>query len=109
MFWGNASLQSHLLLRPNETIHWYAMRYWQQRGVKFHDWGGGGGYKKKYGGVWTETPQFMVSKWSFLGRARDAAKNLYRSKTRLAFQLKHWIKGGKDNKNKLTGVGSGEG
>ncbi len=92
-FWGNASLQSHLLLRPNEAIHWYAMRYWKARGVTLHDWGGGGSYKEKYGGVWTETPHFMVSRWSFLQRARNTLKELYRSKSRLEFQLRNWLKG----------------
>jgi len=26
-FWGNASFRSGQQWRPNETLHWYAMRY----------------------------------------------------------------------------------
>src|SRR3546814_2118232 len=38
-----------LHLRPNQALHWYAMRYWKARGVHLHDWGGTGDYKKNYG------------------------------------------------------------
>jgi len=48
-FWGNGSIRDMLHLRPNQAIHWYAMRYWKARGVVCHDWGGGGEYKKAYG------------------------------------------------------------
>ena len=34
-------------LRPNEAIHWAAMRHWQARGMAYHDWGGGGDYKRE--------------------------------------------------------------
>ena len=36
-------------VRPNEAIHWYALRYWKARGMEWHDWGGGMKYKEKYG------------------------------------------------------------
>ncbi len=49
-FWGNASLREHQILRPNEAIHWSAMRYWHERGIAVHEWGGAGDYKQKYGG-----------------------------------------------------------
>ena len=32
-FWGNGSLREHQILRPNEAIHWSAMRYWRGRGM----------------------------------------------------------------------------
>ena len=48
-FWGNASWRASQNLRPNELIHWYAMRYWKRRGAEFYDWGGQGEYKEKYG------------------------------------------------------------
>src|SRR5689334_11919781 len=50
-FWGNASFRSSQILRPNELIQWYVMRYWKQRGVEVYDWGGEGKYKEKYGCV----------------------------------------------------------
>src|SRR5437870_1435455 len=46
-FWGNASFRSSQILRPNEFIHWYAMRYWQRRGAEIYDWGGESSYKQK--------------------------------------------------------------
>ncbi|HEY0938809.1 MAG TPA: GNAT family N-acetyltransferase [Steroidobacter sp.] len=48
-FWGNGSIRSMLQLRPNQAIHWYALRYWKARGVRWHHWGGGGEYKEAYG------------------------------------------------------------
>ena len=33
-FWGNASFRASQILRPNEAIHWYAMRYWKVVGCK---------------------------------------------------------------------------
>jgi hypothetical protein len=48
-FWGNGSIRDMLHLRPNQVIHWYAMRYWKARGVRYHAWGGGGSYKESYG------------------------------------------------------------
>src|SRR3546814_4018328 len=45
----NGSVTDMLHLRPNQALHWYAMRYWKARGVHLHDWGGTGDYKKNYG------------------------------------------------------------
>ncbi len=49
IFWGNGSLTDMLHLRPNQLLHWYAMRYWKARGVSRYDWGGPAPYKKNYG------------------------------------------------------------
>jgi len=48
-FMGGASWREHQILRPNEAIMWYAMRYWKARGVESLDLGGGLDYKRKYG------------------------------------------------------------
>ena len=48
-FWGNGSIRDMLHFRPNQAMHWYAMRYWKARGVRWHHWGGGGTYKESYG------------------------------------------------------------
>lgn len=45
LFWGNGSRREHQKLRPNEALHWFAMRYWKARGVQLHDWGGADAYK----------------------------------------------------------------
>jgi hypothetical protein len=76
-FWGNASLRESQILRPNEAIHWYAMRYWRSRGIVAHNWGGGGDYKAKYGGDRVETLQFRLSRYAVIGVARELARTAY--------------------------------
>src|SRR5207244_10202582 len=65
-FWGNASFSSSQILRPNEAIHWYAMRYWKQRGVEIYDWGGKGKYKEKYWCTIYQVPWFTKSRYQFV-------------------------------------------
>ncbi|MEM7634217.1 MAG: GNAT family N-acetyltransferase [Pseudomonadota bacterium] len=77
LFWGNGSLRSHQNLRPNEALHWYALRYWKKRGVKYHDWCGPNDYKKKYGPQLCQVPRIRISRYRALGWARDAAFRLY--------------------------------
>ncbi len=76
-FWGNGSLREYQSLRPNEALHWYAMRYWQAHGVIEHNWGGGGDYKEKYGGTRVETLHFRLSRFAAIGRARELARSAY--------------------------------
>jgi hypothetical protein len=76
-FWGNGSHPDYLGLRPNEALHWYAMRYWRDRGSLMHDWGGGGSYKAKYGGARFYVPSFWKSRYRAVGFARDTAEKLY--------------------------------
>jgi hypothetical protein len=87
-FWGNASFRSMQLLRPNETLHWYAMRYWKARGVEVFDWGGGGTYKQKYGPSPVAVPWFYKSRYKILGVMRDKAKDLVRLKQQLLGRLR---------------------
>lgn len=76
-FWGNASWREHQNLRPNETLHWYAMRYWKNRGVILFDWGGGGEYKEKYGVVPLRVPWFYMSRYQWVSTLRDQLRALY--------------------------------
>ena len=76
-FWGNGSLRASQILRPNEAIHWHALRYWREHGVQEHDWGGGGDYKEKYGGVRTATLHARLSRYAAIGVARDMARRAY--------------------------------
>lgn len=87
-FWGNASFRSMQILRPNETLHWYAMRYWKARGVKVFDWGGGGTYKVKYGPKQIAVPWFYKSRYKILGVMRDQAKNAVLMKQKLLGRLR---------------------
>ncbi|HUI42628.1 MAG TPA: GNAT family N-acetyltransferase [Terriglobia bacterium] len=90
-FWGNASFRSSQLLRPNEAIHWYAMRYWKSRGVEVYDWGGEGTYKEKYGCTPHRVPWFSKSRYKVVSRLRNEAKRMFEQKQRLLgwVQAKH--------------------
>jgi hypothetical protein len=76
-FWGNGSLREHQVLRPNEALHWFAMRYWKERGMRWHDWGGANAYKAKYGVVPFATVALRKSRYAVLRYARDLAETLY--------------------------------
>jgi hypothetical protein len=81
-FWGNASYRWGQALRPNEAIHWYAMRYWKRRGISIYDWGGEGSYKEKYGCVVHRVPWFTKSRYKVLGKLREQAKKMFGRKQR---------------------------
>jgi hypothetical protein len=81
-FWGNASWRADQQLRPNEFLHWYALRYWKTRGAKLFDWGGGGTYKEKYGVEPHVVPWFYKSKYPLITTIRNEARALfYRSQS----------------------------
>jgi hypothetical protein len=81
-FWGNASFRSSQILRPNEFIQWYVMRYWKRRGVAIYDWGGGGTYKEKYGCLPHSVPWFTKSRYQLVSKLRDEAKKMFERKQR---------------------------
>ncbi len=81
-FWGNASCQSGQILRPNEAIHWYAMRYWKRRGAAIYDWGGEGTYKEKYGCHVHRVPWFTKSRYEFISRLKGEAQEMFAMKQR---------------------------
>ena len=73
-FWGGASRQALQASRPNEAIHCYAMRYWKHRGMCRYDMGGGGEYKRKYGGYDITVPWLQKSKHAWIKPLRTLAK-----------------------------------
>jgi CelD/BcsL family acetyltransferase involved in cellulose biosynthesis len=75
-FWGGASWREHQIVRPNEAIFWYAMRYWKARGISVLDMGGGGDYKRKYGPVELNIPSFRKSRLRGLGTLREFARRM---------------------------------
>jgi hypothetical protein len=75
-FWGGASWRAFQGFRPNEALHWYAMKYWKRRGMKFYDMGGGGEYKRKFGGREIAVPWVRVSKYPGIPLIRDLAERL---------------------------------
>lgn len=76
-FWGGASWRQHQGLRPNEALQWHAMKIGKQRGIRTYDMGGGGEYKKKYGGYEIQVPWVRKSKSPWIGRARTVAKEIH--------------------------------
>ncbi len=88
-FWGNASFRSSQNLRPNELIHWYAMRFWKRRGAEVYDWGGEGAYKEKYGCVANQVPWFTKSRYELISKLRGEAKKMFERKQKV---LGWWTK-----------------
>jgi CelD/BcsL family acetyltransferase involved in cellulose biosynthesis len=86
-FWGGASWRAHQILRPNELLMWYALRYWKARGVESCDLGGGADYKRKYGIEERYIPFLRKSRFTVLSRMRDAARFVYRRRQRVLGRL----------------------
>ena len=82
-FWGGASRQAFQGSRPNEAIHWYAMRYWKRRGMCRYDMGGGGEYKRKYGGYDIRVPWLQKSKHAWVKPLRTLAKHMVYGRQRV--------------------------
>ena len=83
-FWGGASWRQHQRLQPNESLMWHAMRYWKSRGAKRLDMGGGGDYKRKYGGTELFVPWGRRSVSPLLDVARDGARRAIGLRQKLA-------------------------
>jgi len=77
-FWGGASWREHQILRPNEAMFWYAMRYWKSRGATAMDLGAGE-YKRKYGVRDVTVPHVVSSRLPGLRTMRRLAKVMYSS------------------------------
>lgn len=87
-FWGNASWRADQHWRPNEYLHWYALRYWKARGVTLFDWGGGGTYKEKYGVEPHAVPWLYKSKYPLITTIRNEARALFYRSQRLLGMLR---------------------
>jgi hypothetical protein len=88
-FWGSASFRSSQILRPNELIQWYAMRYWKSRGIAIYEWGGEATYKEKYGCVRHRVPWFTKSRNELVSKLRHEAKKMFERKQR----FRGWLRG----------------
>lgn len=86
-FWGNASWRGEQHRRPNEYLHWYALRHWKRRGATLFDWGGGGTYKEKYGVQPFVVPWFIQSRYRAILAARHELRSLYYRGQRLIGRL----------------------
>jgi hypothetical protein len=77
-FWGGASWRHSQSLRPNEALQWQAMKIAKRNGIRIYDMGGGGDYKRKYGGKVIEVPWFWKSKFRSIGFMRGMAQYSYK-------------------------------
>lgn len=75
-FWGGASWRQFQSVRPNEALFWGAMQQLRRRGVELFDLGGGGDYKRKYGGVRVERPFLRRARIPGMLKARNAAAEI---------------------------------
>jgi CelD/BcsL family acetyltransferase involved in cellulose biosynthesis len=73
-FWGNASYKFGLHLRPNQALHWHAMRRLKALGVERFDWGGGGTYKLRFGATPIDVPRLSRSRNRAVTQLREAAR-----------------------------------
>ncbi|MDP4201311.1 MAG: hypothetical protein Q8861_01330 [Bacteroidota bacterium] len=75
--WGQASYKDSHSLFPNEAMWFEAMRYWKNAGTTVFELGGGGEYKKKYGGVPYVKPRLVATKYQALHSLKQLAKRSY--------------------------------
>ena len=81
--WGSTSWRRFQHLRPNELLMWSSIQHWKSRGVKKLDMGGGGEYKRKYGGYEISVPWLRASKYAGLESLRTTAAQAVRFQQRL--------------------------
>jgi hypothetical protein len=79
-FWGGASWREYQHLRPNEALHWYAMRYGKARNFAKYDMEGAGEYKRKYGGYPISVPWGRKSKYPFIEGLRRFGMKVYKAR-----------------------------
>jgi hypothetical protein len=90
-FLAGASWRQHQILRPNDALMWYAMRYWKARGVEWFDLGGGLEYKLKYGPSEYSVPFLRKSRFRALSGMRDVAKRAYAVRQRTSGQVREFL------------------
>jgi hypothetical protein len=93
-FWGGASRRDSLSYRPNEAIQWYAMQYWRSRGVRRYDMGGGGEYKRKFGGSEIAVPWIRKSKHPAVEHIRNFIQQAFHWRQKLFGTAAVLVKGG---------------
>ena len=82
-FWGGASFRTGQIDRPNEAIQWAAMKFWKAAGMRSYDMGGGGGYKRKYGGREIRGAWIRKSRYRILEPLRNSAQLAKRLQQRI--------------------------
>jgi hypothetical protein len=83
-FWGGASWRKQGANRRNEAMHWHAMTTWRNRGMTKYDMGGGGEYKRKYGGREIRIPWIRKSRYPGMSWLREGMRLQASLRQRLA-------------------------
>ncbi len=81
--WGGSSQRNLNVPHRNEALIWHAMRYWKAKGMTVFDMGGGGEYKRRYGGEDIAIPWIRQSRYAGLEHIREAARRSYGLQQRL--------------------------
>jgi hypothetical protein len=89
LYWGGASKRDYHSLRSNDALMWYALRYWNRRGLKAMDLGGAVHYKKKYGVQEVIIPLMMKGKRDYIVGLRNMAQRGFKSYQRLLARIAH--------------------
>jgi hypothetical protein len=90
-FWGGASWRHSQSLRPNEALQWQAMKIAKRMGIRIYDMGGGGEYKRKYGGKEIAVPWFWKSKFRSISFMRNMAQYSHRVRQHFLGQFNHFL------------------
>ena len=85
---AGASWRQYQKLYPNELVHWYAVRYWKQRGMEVFNMVGTMDFKRKFGGRETAVPMIYKSKHRQLESLRSRAIPAGRAVMHVAWKLK---------------------
>lgn len=85
---GGASWRQYQILRPNELLHWRAMQYWKQRGIKAYNFVGNMDFKQKFGGCEIATPMIGKARNPMISMLRAVAPRAKKSMMRLTWTLK---------------------
>lgn len=86
--WGNASWRESQILRPNEMLYWYAMRYWKQRGIRIYNMVGTKDFKQKFGGYQTAVPMIRKSRYRVISHLRASAPQAAKAAMHLMWKLR---------------------
>lgn len=77
-----ASDRAYSDLRPSDAIMWESMKMWRDRGAARFDFGGGGSYKRKFGGRPVEASWVHSSVLPGTSRAREMLRRIEATKRR---------------------------
>lgn len=77
-FWMGAGDPALRPLRPNEALMWSAITRWKELGAIRFEFGGGGGYKAKFGGQLNQVPWVRASRWPGMELGRSALFSAHR-------------------------------